>query len=155
MSSSRIRITWPAGTTRHDACRDAVNASVTARGGRTPISLASCCGVAPAAWYRGQGKIELGLDLVSGTHVDRAHRDQRLRDQRQPAGMFPAPGTGRGRAAQFGLGQQPQVGFRASAVHVLSVPPVARSSSKAAGLDGTTASTTQEGKHRAVPGQRR
>ena len=73
----------------------------------------------------GQGKIEFGLDLVGGADVDRAHRDQRLRDQRQPAGMSQAPGAGRGRAAQFGLGQLPQVGFRASAVHVLSVPPVA------------------------------
>src|SRR5258708_16540222 len=38
-----------------------------------------------------------------------------------------------GRAAQFGLGQQPQMGFRALAVHILSVLPAARSSSPAAG----------------------
>ena len=97
----RAAITWSpassAGTTRHDACRDAVNVPVTARGGRTPISLASCCGVAPAAGTRGQGKIEVGLDIVRGADVDRAHRDQRLRDQRQPAGMSPAPGAGHGR----------------------------------------------------------
>jgi len=77
---------------------------------------------------RGQGKIEFGLDLVGGAGVDRARRDQRLRDQRQPAGMPPAQGAGRGRAAQFGFGQLPQVGFRALAVHALSVLPVARSS---------------------------
>jgi hypothetical protein len=46
------RITWPAGTTCHDGCPDAVNVSVTARGDRTPCSLASACCVIPAAWYR-------------------------------------------------------------------------------------------------------
>ena len=71
----------------------------------------------------GQGKIEFGPDLVGGADVDRARRDQRLRDERQPAGMSPAQGAGCGRAAQFGLGQLPQVGFRVSAVHVLSVLP--------------------------------
>ena len=77
---------------------------------------------------RGQGTIEFGPDLVGGADVDRARRDQRLRDQRQRAGRTPAQGARRGRAAQFGLGQLPQVGFRASAVHVLSVLPVAHSS---------------------------
>ena len=80
---------------------------------------------------RGQGKIEFGLDLVGGADVDRTDRDQRLRGQRQPAGRSPAQCAGRGRAAQFGLGQLPQVGFRTSAVHVLSVLPVARSSFRA------------------------
>jgi hypothetical protein len=78
--------------------------------------------------------MKFGLDLVGGADVDRAHRDQRLRDQRQPAGIPPAPGAGRGRAAQFGLGQQPQVGFRASAVHIFSVLPLTRSGSLAAVL---------------------
>jgi hypothetical protein len=59
--------------------------------------------------------------VVAAARVDRARRDQRLRNQRQPAGMSPAQGAGHGRAAQFGLGQLPQVSFRASAVHVLSV----------------------------------
>ena len=72
---------------------------------------------------RGQGKIEFGPDLVGGADVDRTDRDQRLRDQRQPAGRSPGQGAGRGRAAQFGLGQLPQVGFRTSAVHVSSVLP--------------------------------
>ena len=75
---------------------------------------------------RGQGKIEFGLDLVGGTDVDRTDRDQRLRDQRQPAGRSPSQDAGLGRAAQFGLGQLPQVGFRTSAVHVSSVLPQAR-----------------------------
>jgi len=81
---------------------------------------------------RGQGKIEFGPDLVGGADVDRTDRDQRLRDQRQPADRSPAQCAGRGRAAQFGLGQLPQVGFRTSAVHVLSVLPVARSNFLAA-----------------------
>lgn len=68
---------------------------------------------------RGQGKIEFGLDLVGGAHVDRAHRNQRLRDQRQAADMARTQGAGRGRAAQFGLGQLPQMGFRVFGVHVL------------------------------------
>ena len=50
------------------------------------------------------GKIEFGQDFVGGPHVDRAHRDQRLRHQRQAADMARIPAAGRGRAAQFGLG---------------------------------------------------
>jgi len=107
-------------------------------------SLASCCGVAPAAWYSGQGKIEFGLDLAGGGDVDRARRDQRLRDQRQPAGVSSALSAGRGRAAQFGLGRLPQVGFRASAVYVLSVLPVARGSFPVVVLGTTSMPALQE-----------
>ena len=66
-----------------------------------PAAIRSIHGV-PAP--RGQGKIEFGLGLVGGADVDRTDRDERLRDQRQPAGRSPAQCAGRGRAAQFGLG---------------------------------------------------
>jgi hypothetical protein len=64
----------------------------------------------------------------------RAHGQQRLCHQFDPGGILPRPERGRGqrpRAPQFGLGQLPQVGFRALAVDVLSVLPEARSSSLA------------------------
>jgi hypothetical protein len=69
---------------------------------------------------RGRGKIEFGLDLAGGAAVDRARRCQRLRDQWQRAGISRPRAPG-GRAAQFGLGQLPQAGLRAPAVHVLSI----------------------------------
>ncbi len=74
-----------------------------------------------------EGKRELSLDLVRGAHVEGVHGVQRLGDEFEPRGMAliqqAAIGGPRGRAAQFGLGQQPQMGFRALAVHILSVLP--------------------------------
>ena len=63
--------------------------------------------------------------------------------------MSPTQGAGRGRAVQFGFGQLPQTGFRASAVHVPQCPPVARSSFLAAGPGDITASTTKGGMDKA------
>jgi hypothetical protein len=70
------------------------------------------------------GKLEAGPDLSGRAGVDSAHGHQRLRHQCEPGGIPPARNPGRGqrpRAPQFGLGQLPQVGFRALAVHVPSV----------------------------------
>ena len=84
------------------------------------------------------GKLEAGPDLIDSASIDSAHGHQRLCHQFDPDGILPRPEQGRGqrpRAPQFGLGQLPQVGFRALAVHVLSVLPEARSSFLVAGLD--------------------
>ncbi len=80
------------------------------------------------------GELEVGPDLIGRANVDSAHGRQRLCHQGEPGGIVPLPEQGRGqrpRAPQFGLCQLPQVGFRALAVHVLSVLPEARSSSLA------------------------
>jgi hypothetical protein len=72
------------------------------------------------------GKLEAGPDLIGSAGVDSAHGQQRLCHQCEPGGIPPLPEQRRGqrpRAPQFGLGQLPQVGFRALAVHVLSVSP--------------------------------
>ena len=72
---------------------------------------------------RGQGKIEFGLDLVGGpTSTAPTAISACATSGSVPAGRR-LQGAGRGRAAQFGLGQLPQVGFRASAVHAFSVLP--------------------------------
>ena len=87
---------------------------------------------------------------------------QRLGDEFEPRGMAliqqAAIGGPRGRAAQFGLGQQPQMGFRALAVHVLSVLPVARNSSLVADLvqmPGRGPERTPGGSRSTVPRQPR
>jgi hypothetical protein len=83
------------------------------------------------------GKLEVGPYLISRAGVDSAHGHQRRCHQCEPGGILRARNPGRGqrpRAAQFSLCQLPQVGFRALAVHVLSVLPEARSSSLVAGL---------------------
>jgi hypothetical protein len=64
--------------------------------------------------------MEVVLDLVRGADIDRARGDQHLRGQCQARGITLTRGAVRGqrrRAAQFRLGQQPQVGLRALAVH--------------------------------------
>ena len=72
------------------------------------------------------GKLEFGPDLTGSVGVDSAHDDQRLCHQLEPGGIPPARNSGCGqrqRAPQFGLCQLPQVGFRALAVHIISVLP--------------------------------
>ena len=69
----------------------------------------------------GDGKIEVGLDLIRSVGVDSTHGGQRLRGQYEPLSM-PLPGAvgrDRRRVAQFGLGHQPQVSFRTFAVDPL------------------------------------
>ena len=86
-----------------------------------------------------EGQCELGLDLVRGAHVEGVYGVQRPGDEFEPRGTATIQqadiGRPRGRAAQFGLGQQPQMDFRALAVHVPSVLPAARSNSLAADPD--------------------
>ena len=70
------------------------------------------------------GKLEVGLDLIGRANLDSAHRGQRVSDQREPGRIPSTRNVGRGQclgAAQFGFGQQPQMGLRALTVHVLSV----------------------------------
>ena len=70
------------------------------------------------------GQADVGLDLIRNVGADSAHGSQRLRDQCEPGGIPPTGNAARRhlqRAAWFGLGQQPQVGFRTLAVHVPSV----------------------------------
>jgi hypothetical protein len=72
-----------------------------------------------------EGEMEVVPDLVHGADVDGAHGAQQLGGQGQTRDTPLTRGAVRGRrrrAAQFGLGQQPQAGFRALAVHTLSIP---------------------------------
>jgi hypothetical protein len=75
----------------------------------------------------GQREVEVGHDVVGGLRVNRVHGGQGLRHPRDPgrarARAAPPAGRGKHRAVQFGLGQQPQIGFRALAVHAHIVLP--------------------------------
>ena len=73
-----------------------------------------------------EGKLEVAQDLISDPSIERAHQSQHLRDPFHPARMAGPlsifPGL-QGGTTEFCLGQGPQVGFRALAVHILSVLP--------------------------------
>ena len=75
-----------------------------------------------------EGKLEVVQNLIGEPVIDRAHEGQDLRDPLHPGGVAGplsiAPRLARG-MAELCLGQDPQIGFRALAVHVLSVPSAA------------------------------
>ena len=72
-----------------------------------------------------EGKLEVVQNLISGPLIERAHEGQDLRDPLHPGGVAGprsiAPRLAR-RTAELSLGQDPQKGLRALAVHILSVP---------------------------------
>ena len=108
------------GACRMGACR--MGACRLGRAG----SLASLLVEQPHA----HSQVEVGHDVLGGLSVERSDGDQGLthHDQLGPppardaraARPKPLRGSRQG-AAQLGLAQQPQIGFRALAVHVISV----------------------------------
>ena len=105
-------------------------------GCRPGASRAGAAGTEPVPGRDGQA--DVSLDLIRNADADSIHGGQRLRDQHEPGGIPPAANAGRRHlhhAAQFGLGQQPQVGFRTLAVHLPSVLP-GRAAARRAGLPG-------------------
>ena len=94
-------------------------------GCRPDASRAGAAGTEPAPCSDGQA--DVSLNLIGNLGADSAHGSQRLRDQGESGRMPPAGKAAcrhLHRAAEFSLGQQPQVSFRTLAVHVPSVARV-------------------------------
>jgi len=75
-----------------------------------------------------EGKLEIVQNLISDPIIERAQEGQDLRGPLHPGGragpLSIVPRLARG-TADLCLGQDPQIGFRALAVHILSVPSAA------------------------------
>jgi hypothetical protein len=119
-------------------------------GYRQGASLAGMAGQRPPPATHGQA--DVGLDLIRNIGTDSANGSQRLRDQCEPGGI-PPTGNAADRhldgAAEFGFGQQPQVGFRALAVHVPSVLPRWHWTGKPGGHAWLDAPVRERGAHHA------
>jgi hypothetical protein len=90
------------------------------------INLAGLYQLPLLDWASIEDKLRSGVTQAPDTgrtHSEGTRSVERLGDEFEPGGVTliqqAAIGRQRGRAAQFGFGQQPQMSFRALAVHIL------------------------------------